>query len=466
MLTSSLFSLNICPNLVKIHSLFRADYGIPDGVWRAQTPALDADALSQSVLALPRKQQMDGTQGLYQYIRMEYCAGGDLEELVRQHRLLDVFVVRAVLFQMCFSIYCCRDHLQLRHYDIKLLNFFAADGSGLVDSADRRASQSPKDLRVAFGEHVYRIPMAQGETPLVKLADFGTSAIGSGSLGDPISVQQFTTLENTPIEFLVLGSRARQAFSADTFPLGLAFLHLLAGKDPYEELMSEVTCPPALAVALAQHWMAEDLDDPMHVIREVIDSNDATDRAAAKAAILAGQPAPAASSGRVLYDTLYRYLVLFGVSGSQVSSDSLIGMSDVWQSILSILCAPSDQLQDLGGCPSPQAIYRVDHALWSVKMGSHSIMTNVRDRLHSMGPGAARLLFKMTNFDPAKRCTMHEALTSPAFSCFREPLAIGGGMGMGMGMGMGFGMGCSARPGYAHYFRSPAQAGSDALPIL
>ena len=62
----------------------------------------------------------------------------------------------------------------------------------------------------------------------------------------PHPTPQFTTLENTPPEFLICGSAARQAFSADTFPLGLATLHLLTGQEPYEELLADVRCPAYL----------------------------------------------------------------------------------------------------------------------------------------------------------------------------------------------------------------------------
>ena len=65
-------------------------------------------------------------------------------------------------------------------------------------------------------------------------------------LNPPHPSPQFTTLENTPPEFLICGSAARQAFSADTFPLGLATLHLLTGQEPYEELLVDVRCPAYL----------------------------------------------------------------------------------------------------------------------------------------------------------------------------------------------------------------------------
>ena len=42
---------------------------------------------------------------------------------------------------------------------------------------------------------------------------------------------------------MITGSAARQAYSADTFPLGLSVLHLLTGEEPYEELLKNVLCP-------------------------------------------------------------------------------------------------------------------------------------------------------------------------------------------------------------------------------
>ena len=70
--------------------------------------------------------------GCYQYIRMEYCSGGDLEDFVRDRRIMSVSTVRHMLFQMCFALYCCRDQLALRHFDIKLLNFMVAQGNSLL----------------------------------------------------------------------------------------------------------------------------------------------------------------------------------------------------------------------------------------------------------------------------------------------------------------------------------------------
>lgn len=44
----------------------------------------------------------------------------------------------------------------------------------------------------------------------MKLADFGTADLVEETLGQPVGLDQFTTLENTPVDFLVDGDRATQ----------------------------------------------------------------------------------------------------------------------------------------------------------------------------------------------------------------------------------------------------------------
>ena len=48
--------------------------------------------------------------------------------------------------------------------------------------------------------------------------------------------------------------------------------------------------------------------------------------------------------------------------------------------------------------------------------GSHPVMRGARDRLAALGKGSMKLLERMVHFDPARRCTMFEALISPVFA--------------------------------------------------
>lgn len=88
--------------------------------------------------------------------------------------------------------------------------------------------------------------------PLVKLADYGTADMSADTLDQPLTVDQFTTLENSSPEMLVLGAGASQAFVVDAWAMGLCLAHLLTGEAPYEELLESVTSPEPLRRALAK----------------------------------------------------------------------------------------------------------------------------------------------------------------------------------------------------------------------
>jgi hypothetical protein len=162
--------------------------------------------------------------------------------------------------------------------------------------------------------------------------------------------------------------------------LGLSFLHLLTGHEPYEELLKDVKCPPYLAVQLHHIWSTSDPTSPYYVISEVISSLDADDDA--------GNMYP----GMVLYHTLYRYMVLFDPDpemGSPITNTA------VWRVLVDALglggggAVPSSQ--QLGGPKrgggkqrsrmgatqsrdESLAMYARDKAQWSTAAGNHPIM--------------------------------------------------------------------------------------------
>ena len=115
----------------------------------------------------------------------------------------------------------------------------------------------------------------------------------------------------------MLGSHAREAFTADTFCLGLSFFHLLSGEEPYEEHLKSIKCPIYLRKKLSKVWMTRDPSSPYCVIREVIESLDSSDES----------PEVQDSIENVLYDTLYRYVVLFGLC--ETSSVNSSGVEEI-----------------------------------------------------------------------------------------------------------------------------------------
>ena len=535
---SSIAGLNVCPNLVHVYSLFRSECPVPDGLWRNTTsppppplpltlsdngrdlgilgglddpdmgPGLslleDQQFLSKNVLMGVKKQQLD--LGVYQYIRQEFCSGGDLEEHVRSNGSLPAPTIRIMLFQMCFALYSCREQLSLRHFDIKLLNFLCTSASSLLppDIAvfEARRVHSPfesfrdpneniLEMRVGFGHNIYCLPLLTGAKDLVKLGDFGTSAVGASGLGEPINLQQFTTLENVPPEYLLLGSVARQAFSADTFPLGLSFLHLLTGHEPYEVLLSDVVCPSYLIHHLRALWTPGDIEDQYYVIEEVVNTCVMDDDEA---------EASQGYNGAVLCHTLYRYFVMFGAPDEFISCN---GDSPVWERCREALGlgfgddethghtqgygkekrGRKPAAASKGQRDACRAQFQKDHALWSWKHGSHPIMRRLREKLEGMGKDgkAGRLLEKMTHFDPSRRCTMFDALCSPVFAPLIDHATVESGA-----IGYGHLSGRSSPRGsprtspralqkspanhinvrYMHYYRSLDDGGTEVLPMV
>ena len=119
---------------------------------------------------------------VYQYIRMELCDGGDLEDFIRDQANQTLPLHEAVvpyLFQMVFAIYAARDKYQLRHFDIKLLNFFL-----------KKVPSEHLDAVYAFGSDCYQIQLDKPYACWVKLADYGTAETQAETLGKPIALEQ------------------------------------------------------------------------------------------------------------------------------------------------------------------------------------------------------------------------------------------------------------------------------------
>jgi len=204
LLCSALVNLKICPNLVQVYSLFQADCDAPSKLWGAKRSFEDMrNPLTRRSGAIDMRKG-DVTLGSYQYIRMEFCSGGDVEDRVRAVGLPDLPTVQGMFFQMCFSLYACREKLCMRHFDIKLLNFFVTTPD-ILHYSPSAAKQAPAatacaahkgttNLQIALGEHVYNLPLQANSLSLIKLADFGTSAVGTMGLGDCITMQQVRIL--------------------------------------------------------------------------------------------------------------------------------------------------------------------------------------------------------------------------------------------------------------------------------
>ena len=226
------------------------------------------------------------------------------------------------------------------------------------------------------------------------LADFGTADVSPETMGEPISLKHFTTVENTPPDFLLLGSRARQDFKADSFALGLCWLHLLTGKAPYEELLDSVQCPKGLREALDGVWLA-DGDETYAPVRQLLESYDDDDEAA------------------IIHTTLYRFLCLFGPPDEAAARDG-----DSTAAPVDSVCDGAAWLAVRQWLDSPGGRTRFgkDRAQWSVFSGKKFGETQKRmARLR----GAEEMLRSLISFEPSRRWSAKRALRSDLFAPFR-----------------------------------------------
>lgn len=159
---------------------------------------------------------------------------------------------------------------------MQLLNFFLKD----IDSVNiRKDPGSDVVLHYLLENVCFVFQMPAFFSYWIKLADYGTADSNAEKLGSPVTIDQFTTLENSPIEFLLEGDEAKQSYAADTFCFGLCMLHLFTGwyvvlwsdfscitcslyllavvvySAPYEEILKDVRCPVELLKDLKLVWM-------------------------------------------------------------------------------------------------------------------------------------------------------------------------------------------------------------------
>uniref|UniRef100_K3W6L9 Protein kinase domain-containing protein n=1 Tax=Globisporangium ultimum (strain ATCC 200006 / CBS 805.95 / DAOM BR144) TaxID=431595 RepID=K3W6L9_GLOUD len=418
-LLSELVQSKFCPNFVAIYDLFvsserprtdrwgSAEYRKPSELLTDRRLSVDPKSLTAASL---RHSLGDGNR-VYQYIQMEFCDGGDLEDFIslQDDKLLPLKrVVVPFFFQMVFSVYCARERFHFRHCDIKLLNFFLKD----IDRERMLHKQPDEDMLLQYWveDSAFDLQLPGPFSYWIKLADYGTADSNAESLGKPVALDQFTTLENTPIEFLLEGDAAVRSYGADTFALGLCLLHLLTGSAPYEEILDDVRCPLELLKDLDRIWMNPRKSSGFSVLKRVVKDD----------------------PEKVLYHTLYRYLVLFGLPEENPSADK--GVDKVWLVLLKHLrpealavaqpavAAPNTRrsrsatasARAVAKSVSVKDMFEQDRAKYSLDHGSNAMIARGRARMEAT-PGAREVLTTLVHFNPLKRPTMKSVLLHPLF---------------------------------------------------
>mmetsp|Transcript_487 Transcript_487/g.769 ORF Transcript_487/g.769 Transcript_487/m.769 type:complete len:1375 (-) Transcript_487:1532-5656(-) len=404
-LLSSLVRRGVCPNFVVTRGVFSCAYEPPARSWGSATNKRPKGStyVSPKAKRLP-KEPAQNKRGRYQYIRMELCDEGDAEEYLKRQPdgAIDPLDSMKLLFQMAFSLHAAADRFSLKHYDVKLLNFF------LQGVTTEKAGDVV--MRYGLGAHTFALKSQRGQGIIAKLADYGTANVDSGSCGQAVTIAQFTTLENTPIDFLILGDAAHQGHGHDCFGLGLCMLHLYTGHAPYEEILEEVTCPPNLKKELRTIWENE-AESNYSVIRSLILSEVYKDE---EGHIIEGEP------DEVLYDTLYRFLVLFGVP----DVSSTLSNSKVWIAIKNTLESKSNtgKAKKSGGKKSQRnesTQFNRDRRKYSLSRGNNKYIARARKSLESLH-GGMDLLLSLVSFDPQTRASALDVLNSPFMTPLRE----------------------------------------------
>ena len=167
----------------------------------------------------------------YVYIRMELCNQGNAKEFLKTQvgEIVDTNLTQAIIFQMAFALYAAAEKFSVKHYAMKLLNVFLHSPKTTGNLA----------LRYGLGAHTCALNMSPEHAYIAKVADYGTANILPDSNGQPVTIAQFTTLENTVTiaqfttlenthpDFMILGDMAQQGYAHDCFGLGLCMLHFL-----------------------------------------------------------------------------------------------------------------------------------------------------------------------------------------------------------------------------------------------
>ncbi|GBG34726.1 Serine/threonine-protein kinase ksp1 [Hondaea fermentalgiana] len=404
---SELVSRGICANFIETYQVFQTETPPLETIWGSSASRDDATDDVKSVASL--ESESEGRYCIFQYIRMELCAHGDCEEYLKTcpDALLAVDATLGLFSQMVFALLIGHRELGLRHYDIKLLNYFISDGA--TDSTSYC-------MRVNDG-----LTLEDASSGLVaKLADYGTAYTGP-SAAQSLCVDHFTTLENAPPEFMMLGDAASPE-CADAFALGLCMLHLFTGACPYEEMMASVRCPIGVKRVLKRIWANspaveetesesgetsskvsrstsrthEESEEEAEKETKKMDEKDNETNTRASWSIL--QQVCCDDPEDTLHDTLYRYVVLLGLP----EQDSTLGSSEVGQALHSLL-APKGSKRTTKAMEQ----FELDRAQFALESGEHPLIARAASRLASV-PGSMKLLQGLMAWNPEDRFSDYE----------------------------------------------------------
>lgn len=128
-LLSHLVETGTCPNFLCIFDIYLTPEKPLEERWGSSRHRKPIELLTDKLQSIQVSNDGDTTQNevnkakIYQYINMEYCDGGDIEDFISLQKdkiLPAASVAIPFFFQMVFSLYSAREQLHLRHCDVKV----------------------------------------------------------------------------------------------------------------------------------------------------------------------------------------------------------------------------------------------------------------------------------------------------------------------------------------------------------
>lgn len=468
-LLSELVRTKKCPHYVEVFQVFPHECHIPKSWWGSEespNPWKNVDGEDTSCLEMHTKSVKETVasdketswiplpseadeRAHYQYIRMELCKNGDLEEFLREYdgeyteQSYTVSDAIKFIFQMAFSLYVGQEEVGMCHYDIKLLNFLLKPAKDFVDEPNKEVSCVYLNYNLEDTQYQLSLPLKGNRleaSNLVKLADFGTADCDIESIGKSIQPHHFTTFENVPPEFLLYGDASTQGFHNDMWNLGLCVFHCLTGSMPYEEILEEVKCPESLIKELEKLWKQKAKLGQRRLSKAKRNSQrdsersslypDEIDATLDDVTFLALGEILKVDEDHTLAHTLWRYLVLIGFPGKNGSlledQPPAFETNPVWALLHKFICPETmsprgkpTRGKNQGNLNAQKCaqMYEVHFNKYSITCGSHPLLGKLQSRLEN-GPGMRDLLAGLLTFSFSERLTGKQVLQHPAFKVF------------------------------------------------
>ena len=188
--------------------MFQFSYDPSNKLWKEEVDNMHIIEGRMNGSIVTKKPKEKGT---FLFIRMELCERGDLETYIKEEchdQVLHETCVLSYFFQMVYALYIAKYIYHMRHYDIKLLNFFVKE----MTSSQEYHSDDVVNVIYTIDSVPYTLTYNVKDALWMKLADYGTSDLCEDNIGLPVTFDHYNTIENTPLELLIGGNKVHYTY--------------------------------------------------------------------------------------------------------------------------------------------------------------------------------------------------------------------------------------------------------------